>query len=422
MSAAAAPREELNPFEIAKTQFDRAADYLELEESMRSVLRNAKRQLIVSIPVRMDGGETKVFEGYRVQHNIARGPAKGGIRYHPNVSLDEVKALASWMTWKCATVGIPYGGGKGGVICDPKSMSRGELERLTRRYAFEIAPIIGPDRDIPAPDVYTDSQTMAWIMDTISMVHGHTELGVVTGKPLALGGSQGRHEATARGALYALREACKVKGMELKNARVAVQGFGNAGSIITKLVAMDEAKVVAICDSKTGLYSEEGIYVRGALKHKEETGSLRGFQGPKEIEPDEVLEVDCDILCPSALENSITLKNVGNVKAKIIAELANGPTTPGADRVLEDNGVLLIPDILANAGGVTVSYYEWVQDQYSFFWSEDRINQTLEATIGKAFHEVHEKARHYGTDLRTGAYILAIDRVAEATRVRGIFP
>ena len=420
--SAAAPREELNPFEIAKQQFDRAADYLELEESMRNVLRSAKRQLIVSIPVRMDGGETKVFEGYRVQHNIARGPAKGGIRYHPNVSLDEVKALASWMTWKCATVGIPYGGGKGGVVCDPKSMSRGELERLTRRYAFEIAPIIGPDRDIPAPDVYTDSQTMAWIMDTISMVHGHTELGVVTGKPLSLGGSQGRHEATARGALYALREACRVKGMELKNARVAVQGFGNAGSIITKLVAMDEAKVVAICDSKSGLYAEEGINVRGALRHKEETGSLRGFQGPKEIESDDVLTVDCDILCPSALENSITLKNVGNVKAKIIAELANGPTTPAADRILEDNGVLLIPDILANAGGVTVSYYEWVQDQYSFFWSENRINQTLEATIGKAFHEVLEKAKHYGTDLRTGAYILAVDRVAEATRVRGIFP
>jgi glutamate dehydrogenase (NAD(P)+) len=423
MATAIAPlKEELNPFEIAKQQFDRAADYLELEESMRNVLRSAKRQLVVSIPVRMDGGETKVFEGYRVQHNIARGPAKGGIRYHPNVTLDEVKALASWMTWKCATVGIPYGGGKGGVVCDPKSMSMAELERLTRRYAFEIAPIIGPDRDIPAPDVYTDSQTMAWIMDTISMVHGHTELGVVTGKPLSLGGSQGRHEATARGALYALREACKVKGMNLKDSRVAVQGFGNAGSIITELVAKDGAKVVAVCDSKCGLYNESGIYVRGVLKHKEETGSLRGFSGAKEITSDEVLEVDCDILCPSALENSITMKNVGNVKAKIIAELANGPTTPGADRVLEDNGVMLIPDILANAGGVTVSYYEWVQDQYSFFWSEDRINQTLEATIGKAFHEVREKAEHFGTDMRTGAYILAIDRVAEATRVRGIFP
>ncbi len=422
MTTAVAPKEELNPFEIAKQQFDRAADYLELEESMRQVLRNAKRQLIVSIPVKMDGGETKVFEGYRVQHNIARGPAKGGIRYHPNVTLDEVKALASWMTWKCATVGIPYGGGKGGVVCDPKSMSKNELERLTRRYAFEIAPIIGPDRDIPAPDVYTDSQTMAWIMDTISMVRGHTELGVVTGKPLSLGGSQGRHEATARGALYALREACKVKGISLRNSTVAVQGFGNAGSIIARLVAEDGAKVVAACDSKSGVYSANGLDMAAMLKHKEETGALRGLAGAKEISSDEVLEVECDILCPSALENSITNANVAKVKAKIIAELANGPTTPAADRVLEDNGVLLIPDILANAGGVTVSYYEWVQDQYSFFWSEDRINRTLEETIGNAFHKVHEKARYYGTDMRTGAYILAIDRVAEATSVRGIFP
>ncbi|MFN2578825.1 MAG: Glu/Leu/Phe/Val dehydrogenase [Pyrinomonadaceae bacterium] len=420
--SAAAPREELNPFEIAKQQFDRAADYLELEQSLRNVLRSAKRQLIVSIPVRMDGGETKVFEGYRVQHNIARGPAKGGIRYHPNVTLDEVKALASWMTWKCATVAIPYGGGKGGVVCDPKSMSKNELERLTRRYAFEIAPIIGPDRDIPAPDVYTDSQTMAWIMDTISMVHGHTELGVVTGKPLSLGGSQGRHEATARGALYTLREACAVKGIKLKDARVAVQGFGNAGSIITRLVAEDGARVVAACDSKSGVYNESGLDVQAALKHKEETGALRGLKGAKEIAPNDVLEVDCDVLCPSALENSITMGNVGNVKATIIAELANGPTTPASDRVLEDRGVMLIPDILANAGGVTVSYYEWVQDQYSFFWSEKRINQTLEDTMSDAFHKVYQTANRYGTDLRTGAYILAIDRVAEATRVRGIFP
>ncbi len=422
MATAAPVKEELNPFEIAKQQFNRAADYLELEESMRAVLRTAKRQLIVSIPVKMDGGETKVFEGYRVQHNIARGPAKGGIRYHPNVTLDEVKALASWMTWKCATVGIPYGGGKGGVICDPKSLSIHELERLTRRYAFEIAPIIGPDRDIPAPDVYTDSQTMAWIMDTISMVRGHTELGVVTGKPLSLGGSQGRHEATARGALYALREACKVRGMSLKGARVAVQGFGNAGSIIARLVAEDGARVVAACDSKSGVYSATGIDIQAALKHKEETGVLHGLENAKEIAPNDVLEVDCDILCPSALENSITMANVGRVKAKIIAELANGPTTPGADRVLEDNHAMLIPDILANAGGVTVSYYEWVQDQYSFFWTEKRINQTLEDTMGDAFHKVHQTALRYGTDMRTGAYILAIDRVAEATRVRGIFP
>jgi glutamate dehydrogenase (NAD(P)+) len=420
--SAAAPREELNPFEIAKQQFDRAADFLELEESMRNVLRSAKRQLIVSIPVRMDGGETKVFEGYRVQHNIARGPAKGGIRYHPNVSLDEVKALASWMTWKCATVNIPYGGGKGGVICDPKSMSKNELERLTRRYAFEIAPIIGPDRDIPAPDVYTDSQTMAWIMDTISMVHGHTELGVVTGKPLALGGSQGRHEATARGALYTLRAACEVRGARLSDARVVVQGFGNAGSIIARLVAEDGARVVAACDSRCGIYAENGLDIQAVLKHKESTGTLSGIKGVKEMAPDEVLEIECDVLCPSALENSITAANVGKVKTKIIAELANGPTTPTADRVFEDQGVMLIPDILANAGGVTVSYYEWVQDQYSFFWSEKRINQTLEDTMTDAFQKVHQTAHRYGTDLRTGAYILAIDRVAEATRVRGIFP
>ncbi|HVS20634.1 MAG TPA: Glu/Leu/Phe/Val dehydrogenase [Pyrinomonadaceae bacterium] len=422
MATAPAVKEELNPFEIAKQQFDRAADYLELEESMRAVLRTTKRQLIVSIPVKMDGGETKVFEGYRVQHNIARGPAKGGIRYHPNVTLDEVKALASWMTWKCATVNIPYGGGKGGVVCDPKSLSKSELERLTRRYAFEIAPIIGPDRDIPAPDVYTDSQTMAWIMDTISMVRGHTELGVVTGKPLSLGGSQGRHEATARGALYALRQACKVRGMDLKGARVAVQGFGNAGSIIARLVAEDGARVVAACDSKSGVYSATGLDIQAALKRKEETGALYGLENAKEIAPNDVLEVDCDILCPSALENSITMANVGRVKAKIIAELANGPTTPGADRVFEDEGVLLIPDILCNAGGVTVSYYEWVQDQYSFFWSESRINQTLEDTMGDAFQKVHQTAQRYDTDMRTGAYILAIDRVAEATRVRGIFP
>lgn len=422
MTTATAPQEELNPFEIAKQQFDRAADYLELDQSLRNVLRSAKRQLIVSIPVRMDGGETKVFEGYRVQHNIARGPAKGGIRYHPNVTLDEVKALASWMTWKCATVGIPYGGGKGGVVCDPKSLSKAELERLTRRYAFEIAPIIGPDRDIPAPDVYTDSQTMAWIMDTLSMVHGHTELGVVTGKPLALGGSQGRHEATARGALYALREACVVRGSRMKDARVAVQGFGNAGSIIARLVAEDGATVVAVCDSKCGLHAENGLDIQAVLKHKEQTGSLQGFRGVKEIAPNDVLEVECDILCPSALENSITAANVDKVKTKIIAELANGPTTPAADRVLEAQGITLIPDILANAGGVTVSYYEWVQDQYSFFWSEKRINQTLEDTITDAYQKVHQTAHRYGTDLRTGAYILAIDRVAEATRVRGIFP
>jgi glutamate dehydrogenase (NAD(P)+) len=422
MATQKAFKEELNPFEIAKQQFNRAADYLELDSSMRHVLQNAKRQLIVSIPVKMDGGDVQVFEGYRVQHNIARGPAKGGIRYHPNVTLDEVKALASWMTWKCATVGIPYGGGKGGVICDPKSLSRNELERLTRRYAFEIAPIIGPDRDIPAPDVYTDEQTMAWIMDTISMVRGHTELGVVTGKPISLGGSQGRAEATARGCLYALREACRVKGTSLKGARVAVQGFGNAGLNIARLAAEDGARIVAACDSKAAVYCDSGIDVAEAIKHKAETKGLAGLRGAKEMYADDMVAVDCDIFLPSALENAITLNNVGKVKAKIIAELANGPTTPGADRVLEDEGVLLIPDILANAGGVTVSYYEWVQDQYSFFWSEQKINDTLEQTIHTAFDSVHETMKRYDTDMRTGAYILAVGRVAEATSVRGIFP
>jgi glutamate dehydrogenase (NAD(P)+) len=389
---------------------------------MRHVLKKAKRQLIVSIPVKMDGGEVQVFEGYRVQHNIARGPAKGGIRFHPQVSLDEVKALAAWMTWKCATVNIPYGGGKGGVICDPQSMSKGELERMTRRYAFEIAPIIGPDRDIPAPDVYTDEQTMAWIMDTISMIRGHTELGVVTGKPLALGGSQGRAEATARGCLYALREACRVKGLSLKDARVAVHGFGNAGANIARLVAADGARVVAIADSQSGVYAEQGIDVQAALRHKAETKAIHGLANTVEIARDDVLEVDCDILCPSALENSITLANVERVKAKIIAELANGPTTPGADRHLAERGTFLLPDILANAGGVTVSYYEWVQDQYSYFWTEKQVNDALEKTMRTAFDHVYATADRFRTDMRTGAYILAVGRVAEATSVRGIFP
>jgi glutamate dehydrogenase/leucine dehydrogenase len=415
-------QEELNPFKIAQAQFELAADCLELDDSMRQILKNTKRQLVVSIPVKMDGGNVQVFEGYRVQHNIARGPAKGGIRFHPNVSLDEVKALASWMTWKCATVGIPYGGGKGGVICDPKSMSQSELERLTRRYAFEIAPVIGPDRDIPAPDVYTDEQTMAWIMDTISMIRGHTELGVVTGKPLSLGGSAGRGEATARGALYALREACRVKGMSLKDARVAVHGFGNAGAHVARLVAADGARVVALADSQSGVANEQGIDVQAALRHKAETKTLKGLANTTEMAGEDVLTVDCDVLLPSALENSITLKNVEGVKAKIIAELANGPTTPGADRVLAERGVFLVPDILANAGGVTVSYYEWVQNQYNFVWTEERVNESLERAIKTAFEAVYQKSQQHQTDMRTGAYVLAVGRVAEATRVRGIFP
>ncbi len=420
--SAAPPAEELNPFRIATQQFTRAADVLELDESMRQVLSNAKRQLIVSIPVKMDGGEVRVFEGYRVQHNIARGPAKGGIRFHPGVTLDEVKALATWMTWKSATVGIPYGGGKGGVVCDPRSLSQGELERLTRRYAFEIAPIIGHDRDIPAPDVYTDEQTMAWIMDTISMIHGHTELGVVTGKPVSLGGSRGRAEATARGCLYVLREACRVRGLALKEARVVVHGFGNAGLNIARLVAEDGARVIAIADSRGAVCSERGIDVQAACRHKERTGVVSGLANTEPAATDDILGFDCDILLPSALENTITMANVNQVKTKIIAELANGPVTPGADRVLYDKGVFLLPDILANAGGVTVSYYEWVQDQSSFFWTERQVNETLEQTMKTAFDSVHTTAEKHQTDMRTGAYILAVQRVAEAPRVRGIFP
>ncbi len=422
MSTAVLTKETLNPFEIAQAQFDSAADYLMLDEGLRTILKRPKRQLIVSIPVRMDDGRIKVFEGYRVQHNLSRGPAKGGIRYHPDVTLDEVKALASWMTWKCATVNIPYGGGKGGVRVDPKQLSTGELERLTRRYATEIAPIIGPDRDIPAPDVYTTPQTMAWIMDTISMFHGHTELGVVTGKPLSLGGSKGRHEATARGCQYTTRAACAVKRISLKGAKVAVQGFGNAGSIAARLLHEDGATVIAASDSKGGIYNEHGIDPEAALRHKEETGSLVGFKGCDPISNHELLELRCDILVPAALENTITMENAEHIRARIVAEAANGPTTPGADQILREKGIFVIPDILCNAGGVTVSYFEWVQDLYGFFWTEPEVNSYLERTMNAAFKDVYAAAEKYRVDMRTGAYITAVARVAEATKVRGIFP
>src|SRR5881227_3003687 len=348
MATAPGVQEQLNPFEIAKQQFDRAADYLDLEESMRNVLRSAKRQLIVSIPVKMDGGEVKVFEGYRVQHNIARGPAKGGIRYHPNVSLDEVKALASWMTWKCATVNIPFGGAKGGIICDPKQLSKTELERLTRRYAYEIADFIGPDRDIPAPDVYTDAQVMAWIMDTYSMTRGHSVPGVVTGKPTFLGGSLGRHEATARGCVYVTRCACEVLKIDHKRATAAIQGFGNAGSIAATLLAKIGMKVIAVSDSRGGILNQKGLDIPKVVAHKNKTGSVAGFSGAKAISSEDVLELECDVLVPAALENQITLANAHKIKAKIVSEAANGPTTPGADKILHEKGVLVIPDILAN--------------------------------------------------------------------------
>ncbi len=414
--------ENLNPFVVAQRQFDRAASYLDLDEGLRELLKTPKRQLVVSIPVKMDDGSLRVFEGYRVQHNIARGPGKGGIRYHPDVTLDEVKALAMWMTWKCATVNLPYGGAKGGVRVNPRELSRGELERLTRRYATEIAPLIGPDHDIPAPDVYTDAQTMAWIMDTISMFKGYTELGVVTGKPVELGGSHGRQEATARGCQFVIREACRTLGLPLTGATVVVQGFGNAGSNVARFLHEDGARIIAVSDSKGGIYNPRGIDPVAALEHKARTGALSGLPNTEAITNEELLELPCDILVPAALENQITGRNADRIRARLIAEAANGPTTPDADDILFDRGIMVIPDILASAGGVSVSYFEWVQDRYSFFWSEEEVRSHLERIMTKAFHEVRATAERYGVDLRRGAHILAIGRVAEATRVRGIFP
>lgn len=417
-----APREELNPLRIAQIQFDMAAEYLKLDPGLRQILRAPKRVLEVSIPTKMDNGQVKVFTGYRVQHNVVRGPSKGGIRYHPNVTLDEVKALAMWMTWKTATVNIPYGGAKGGVICDPKRMSKPELERMTRRYASEILPLIGPEQDIPAPDVYTDAQTMAWIMDTYSMTKGYSALGVVTGKPLSIGGSEGRKDATARGVLVTVEEACKVKKIPFRGASVAVQGFGNVGSLVAKLFAEKKARVVAISDSRGGVFNSRGIDPLKAMRYKERAGTVVGMPGTSRISNDDLLTMKCDILVPAALENVITLNNVEQIKAKIVAEAANGPTTPHADEVLARRGIMLIPDILANAGGVTVSYFEWVQDLQSFFWPVEEVNAKLETVMRRAFTEVFESMRKHRTQMRTGAYVLAVGRVADAALVRGLFP
>jgi glutamate dehydrogenase (NAD(P)+) len=414
--------EDLNPFRIAMQQFDTAAQKLKLEEGMREVLRSPRRALSLHLPIKMDDGTVKVFEGFRVQHNNSRGPCKGGIRYHPNVTFDEVQALASWMTWKCATVNIPFGGAKGGIICDPKNLSRNELERLTRRYAYEISDFIGPDRDIPAPDVYTDAQVMAWIMDTYSMTRGHSVPGVVTGKPTFLGGSLGRHEATARGCVYVIRCACEARNINHKRATAAIQGFGNAGSIAAELLHKIGMKVIAVTDSKGGIINTKGLDIPKVVVHKNKTGSVAKFPGAKAISSNAVLELECDVLVPAALENQITLSNAHSIRAKIVAEAANGPTTPGADRILFANDVLVIPDILANAGGVTVSYFEWVQDLQELFWDVEEVNRKLEKIMGQAFTDVHNSANKYKVDMRTGAYILAIDRVVKATESRGIWP
>jgi len=416
------PREDLNPYRVAQIQFDIAAEHLKLDQSLRQVLRTPKRILEVAVPVKMDNGQVKVYQGFRVQHNVSRGPAKGGLRYHPNVTLDEVKALAMWMTWKTAAVNIPYGGAKGGVVCEAKRMSKGELERLTRRYVSEILPLIGPGRDIPAPDVYTDAQTMAWVMDTYSVMTGEATPAVVTGKPTFLGGSEGRRDATARGVVIAVEEACKVKKINLRGATIAIQGFGNAGATAARLFAEKKARVVAISDSRGGVFNSRGIDPLKALRYKDRSGTVVGMPGTSRISNDDLLTLKCDILVPAALENSITLNNAELLKARIVAEAANGPTTPHADEVLARKGILLIPDIIANAGGVTVSYFEWAQNLQGYSWSESDVNGKLDAVIRHAFQEGHEASRRHHVHMRTGAYIVAVERVADATVRRGLFP
>ena len=413
--------ENLNAFEIALQQFNSAASRLKLDAGLAEVLRHPKRQLIVSVPIRMDDGTVKVFDGFRVQHNLARGPAKGGIRYHPNVTLDEVKALAMWMTWKCATVNIPYGGAKGGIVCDPKKMSSGEKERLTRRYASEILPIIGPDRDIPAPDVYTDAQTMAWIMDTYSSMLGYSSLGVVTGKPVELGGTKGRYEATGRGVMYTVEEACRILNLPLKNLRVAVQGFGNVGHIAAQMLFHKGATIIAVSDSRGGAFNAKGINPYDAVKYKG-NGSVTGMPGTSAISNADLLELDCDVLIPAALENQITEKNAARIRAKIVAEGANGPTTPAADRILFEKNVFLIPDVLCNAGGVTVSYFEWVQDIQQFFWSEETVNEKLEELMLRAFHQVFKLAKERKLSMRTAALSLGVQKIAKEKMRRGLYP
>jgi glutamate dehydrogenase (NAD(P)+) len=421
LEAAQAPQ--ANPYESALQQLNAAADVLGLDEGMREVLRHCKREFTVNFPVRMDDGGIRVFTGYRIHHNEARGPVKGGLRYSLNVSVDEVRALAMWMTWKCAVANLPYGGAKGGVIVDPRAMSRGELERLTRRFTAEIDMLIGPDEDVPAPDMGTDAQVMAWVMDTYSMIHGHSVPAVVTGKPVTIGGSSGRVEATGRGVLFVTQAACRDRGVPLEGARVAVQGFGNVGSVAAKLLNDAGATIVAVSDSTGGLYNERGLGdIDEMLRMKHEQGLIPDGARGTHITNAELLELPVDILVPAALEGQIHAGNADRVRAPMIVEAANGPTTPEADRILDGNGVYVVPDILANAGGVIVSYFEWVQDLQSFFWEEDEVNTRLHRIIGRAFDEVAAMRDERGCGMRDAAYILAVRRVVEATQVRGIFP
>ncbi len=414
--------EKTDVFQYALTQLDRAAEMLHLSPGLHAVLRSCKREFTTHFPVRLDDGSLRVFTGYRVQHNLARGPGKGGIRYHPEADLNDVRALAMWMTWKCAVVDIPFGGAKGAVVCNPKEMSTAELERLTRRYASELSLLIGPDSDIPAPDVYTDEQTMAWIMDTYSMGVGYTAPAVVTGKPISVGGSPGREEATGRGCVMVIREAARHFGVRLQGARVAVQGFGNAGSVASQYLAQEGARIIAASDSRGGVYREAGLDVSRLIAHKAETGSVVGFEGTEPISNQDLLELDCEVLVPAALEGQIVASNAHRIKAKLVAEAANGPTSPDADAILADNGIVVLPDILANAGGVVVSYFEWVQGLQKFYWPALRVNEQLDEFMTRAFHAVYATAQEHKTDMRTAAMLLAVARVAEATRTRGIFP
>jgi len=416
-----AQQDEFNPFLSMAKGFDTAADYLGLDEGLREVLRTPDRELKVALPVNMDDGSIKVFTGYRVQHNYLRGPCKGGIRFAPEVNLDEVRALAAWMTWKCSVVNIPFGGGKGGVICDPRAMSKSELEQLTRRYTAAIMDILGPDRDVPAPDMNTGEQTMAWIMDTYSMHVRRTTTSVVTGKPLSIGGSRGRREATGRGVMITANEALKVTGARPEDTRVVIQGSGNVGGIAALLMHREGYKIVSISDMYGSIHNAGGLDMPGVMAYLEENGRLTGYPEAEAVDNGEQLELDCEMIVPAATENQITSSNVDRIKARVIVEGANGPTTAVASESLVDRGVTIVPDILANAGGVTVSYFEWVQDRMGYFWTEEIVNSRLEQIMVDSFKEVAETARKYRVALRTAAYILAIDRVATVLRLRGLF-
>ena len=412
---------EENPFESMMSRFDIAAKLLKLDAGLYKVLRNPQMQIIVSLPIHMDSGETEVFTGYRVLYNTSRGPGKGGIRFDLGVTLDEVRALAAWMTWKCAVVNIPFGGSKGGVICDPLKLSMGELERLTRRYTSSIIEILGPDSDVPAPDVNTNERMMAWIMDTYSMHKRHTVTAVVTGKPLEMGGSAGRREATGRGCMFVTREALKQTGMPLKGARLVVQGFGNVGSIAAELLEEHGALVVGVSDVSGGLYNAKGLDVKDVIAWRDAHRYLTGYPKAEAVVNEDFLTLPCDVLLPAALENVITSRNASKIQAKVIIEGANGPTAAGADEILNSKGVFVVPDILANAGGVTVSYFEWVQDRDGWFWTEDLVNQRLEEIMVNSFNNVLEVSKRYNVNMRIGAYTLAIERVAAVHRLRGMY-